>query len=205
MIIVTGFSNSGTSFLCNLIHEMGFSVGDKKNLKGADSHNRWGYWEHLPIRNLARSIAHPNLSGGWHVRWVTSRSLPRDESIARKIALLALYENVEVVKIVFAPMVYRSLPHGAKYVAIKRNPIDVYKSPKRAGFGSYSESYDEFLKGYNRYHVLLDEMCKGVDSITTRYELFKADREKETDRIANFLGVTLDEPERVYSVFRPRN
>lgn len=200
MIIVTGFSNSGTSFLCNLIHEMGFSVGDKKNLKGADSHNRWGYWEHLHFRTLVRSLA-----GSLKVISVNLESLPMDESIARKIALLALYENIEVVKVIFAPMVYRSLPHGAKYVAIKRNPIDVYKSPKRAGFGGYSESYDEFLKGYNRYHVLLDEMCKGVDSITTRYELFKADREKETDRIANFLGVTLDEPERVYSVFRPRN
>ena len=49
-ILVTGFPNSGTSFLCNLFVAMGFHPGSEENLKPADDHNRYGYWEHLPIR-----------------------------------------------------------------------------------------------------------------------------------------------------------
>lgn len=58
-ILIGGFPNSGTSFLCHLVVQLGKSPGSSENLKGADSHNRWGYFEHLPIRELVWE------AGGW--------------------------------------------------------------------------------------------------------------------------------------------
>ena len=58
-VLVGGFPNSGTSFLCHLVVQLGKSAGSPENLKGPDSHNRWGYFEHLPIRELVWE------AGGW--------------------------------------------------------------------------------------------------------------------------------------------
>ena len=48
-ILITGFPNSGTSFLCNLIVALGKSAGSSQNLKKGDKHNRWGYFEHSKL------------------------------------------------------------------------------------------------------------------------------------------------------------
>ena len=55
-ILIAGFPNSGTSFLCNLIVVLGKSPGSWRNLKGADWHNRWGYFEHLKMREIVWGI-----------------------------------------------------------------------------------------------------------------------------------------------------
>ena len=63
-VLIGGFPRSGTSFLCNLIVEMGFSPGKMENLKPADKDNPNGYWEYLPIRNLTWQAAFRHPKGG---------------------------------------------------------------------------------------------------------------------------------------------
>ena len=55
-VLVTGPPRSGTSFLAGLVARMGLSPGPSAWLNPADEHNRYGYYECLPILKVEEEI-----------------------------------------------------------------------------------------------------------------------------------------------------
>jgi hypothetical protein len=210
-IIIGGYPNSGTSFLCNLVVQLGKSPGSPHNLKGADAHNRWGYFEHLPIRKLVWE------AGGWR-QFVPERQgfLP-DEPLVfdnsahsgypYRIRMLAQQDGVQVYKDNSLALVFRLFPRTSKYIAISRKVEAIYESPKKSGGDGYQCSLEELYASHRKYYQLVNMMAKEVDCLTIQYESFKTNFDDVLQLICDHIEVKLTD-ERYAAcrdVFRPRS
>jgi len=205
-VIVGGFPNSGTSFLCHLIHEMGLSAGPPEFLKRADEHNRWGYWECLPLRLLVWG----QLPAGFRVEYPENVPLfpLRGISAVRELVFgFAETHGIEVYKDNMLPIVYRLFPAGAKYVLITRPARDCYESPVRGGVAPYSVSYDDFETAVCRYwHLSARWLELERQALRIAYTDFKINFRLSVAKVADFIGVPLEEDDygRLQQVFHPR-
>lgn len=186
-VVVGGHPNSGTSFLCNLVSEIGYSAGT--NLKGADSHNRYGYWEHLGMREL---IWH-SMCGPAILKTFPYDSMDPPHGICERIVSLSDRDNIEVYKEVVLPFVYRAFPEDCKFIIITRD--------WRIIRDKYYEDVDAlmFLDRYTRYHRLAQDMTQSRDVMFVRYEHFA--RGEGYREICRFLGKPYDPS--VRKVYRP--
>jgi len=193
-VLVTGFPNSGTSFMLEFVKEAtGLSPGSECNLKGADSHNRYGYWEHLPIRNVSWSL----IGGGLNVRNLPEEPLPRSEQVAKDILYLAERDNVQVYKDNALPIVYRSFPEGAKVVWIARHSPTIWER-----YYQDMMSWRVFDDIYMRWIYLGETMLKDMDMQTFNYDNFADEFKYQATRVCEFLGVPYREELR--EIWRPR-
>lgn len=185
-VLVTGFANSGTSFLCQLIVEMGFSPGDPTDLKAGDVHNPYGYWEYLPLRYEIhdfidfRAQFHPFLNS------VPVRAAPESEQLISQVQLLAEVNNIEVYKDSWLPAFYWAFPATSRYVIIRREWWEVYRS------GGYQVVASKFFQTFLDYWMMVDKMCKNVPCLYVQYERFGENFDREAKRIAQFLGISCD-------------
>lgn len=198
-VLIGGFPRSGTSFLCNLVVEMGFSPGSPKNLKPADDNNLWGYWEHLPIRDLTwlAAFRHPNGARKYtQKKFFRRKVLGWNHPMARKIQKVAIRDNVEVYKDVMLPLAYRLFPETCKAILIERHNLDrmyVYRWNRW--------SYETFLRSLEDYRELMGRMASEVSCLTVCYENFQDNFDSQAERIAGFLNVKVD-VERLRKIFR---
>jgi len=193
-VLVGGFPNSGTSFLCNLVAEMGYSPGSEKNLKGADEHNRFGYWEHLPLRDLVWGTA--GFNANQHAGHLPRKPLElRGHPNRLKIEHLAREDGVEVYKDVILPLIYTLFPSDAKYITITRDPEAIYRS------GHYKVGKAAVFKGICQHYELTHQMAANVTHLYVCYDDVREDPHKQITRIAQFLGQPTVGLERVW---RPR-
>lgn len=193
-ILVTGFANSGTSFLCELVAAMGYSPGSACHLKGADSHNPYGYWEHLPLRHAIWSRV-----GNFDVhkipkqpvnpaRWPAALSIIED--IARQ-------DSVEVYKDCTGPWSYPLLVGIKRVMLIQRDPRILHKR-------YYADrSLNHFVAVHTAYHDLAAKyMEEDLLVRRLRYEKFLEATEEAAADVCAFLGQPFDSC--LLSVFRPR-
>lgn len=209
-ILITGFPNSGTSFLCNLIIALGKFPGDPRNLKKGDKHNRWGYFEHLGIRE----ISHQALPQGYFRPYEQEFLPPRPNSFpseklkeySQKITEIAKRENIQVYKDNALPLVFRIFPREAKYIVIKRDPKECFQSPQKGGHSKISCSFEEFLGCYQKYYDLVTQMAKEVACLEVCYEDFFDNFDAAAYKIAQFIKVKVDDKKLrdCKKIFRPR-
>ena len=88
MHIVTCCSRSGSSFICQLLHELGGDFGSHKELVKADKWNSKGYFENKSVNKLNHEL----LFGPWSSSKIWIESMwPKNPLIRlRKISSLAL-------------------------------------------------------------------------------------------------------------------
>lgn len=191
-VLVTGFPNSGTSFLMELCTRA-TNLNPGSNLKGPDNHNPYGYWEHLPIRNTAWSI----FGGGFRVRAIPHEPYQRDEGVASDILTAARQDNVEIYKDPTLPLIYRSFPGDMKIAVIHRSLRRVYER-----YYSDRMSLSCFSEYHYRYTMLARGMKNDHDVAFVRYESFGSSFDAQASELCDFLGVPYREELR--EVWRPR-
>lgn len=199
-VLVTGHPNSGTSFLCELVVAMGFSPGDPRCLKPADDHNRYGYWEHVPLQKYVRGLS------GYDDRMHITGKYPSellDFTQEEKEQTASLFEDagVEVFKETGLPVMYRLFPFDSIYLVILRHRQAMYQS------GNYAErdiSFDKFCRNAEIYHGLCSRMLVETKKcMFVHYEGFGKNFDGYVSNIADFLDVTPDVP-KLREIWRPR-
>jgi hypothetical protein len=200
-VLVTGHPNSGTSFLCNLVAEMGFSPGDRALLKPPDAHNPHGYWEHAPLQDYVRA-----LSGYGDWMHVTGGYPPEPLNFTaeekRRTESLFGGAGVEVFKETGLPIMYRLFPPDSKYIFISRGKLAMYES-QGANYKERGISFDDFSQNVDIYQGLLSRMERETASLIVRYDDFRENLDTVIWGIAAFLGIEPDIP-RLREIWRPR-
>jgi hypothetical protein len=190
---------------------LGKSPGSSKNLKAADPHNRWGYFEHLPIRKLVWE------AGGWK-QYAPERDgfLPDEPltfeerapgSYRDRIRALAHQDFVQVYKDNALPLIFRLFPTESRYVIITRDVEEIYESPRKSGGTRYQCSLEELRASHDKYQKLVKVMAREVDSLVVEYESFMADFEKVLQSVCDHIQVELtdDRYAACRDIFRPRS
>jgi len=191
-IIVTGFANSGTSFLTELVVRMGFSPGSHCHLKVANRHNPHGYWEHLPMRCIEWQ------KGSFRPSRIPSSPYRPNEEIFSAIVELADQDDIEVYKATTLPWTYPWFGAG-RAVLIKRSANTLYERYyKREGW-----SVNEFRAMHTRYYDLAAKYLDGEwDVLWVEYEGFADNLLASVVAVCEFLGRPFA-PE-LLDVWRPR-
>ncbi len=198
-ILITGFPDSGTSFLCNMVNNLGFDAGHSHELKWADEHNQWGYWEYRPIHRFIRSI----LDGPTRF---TAEDIP-DETYSfpmepdPAIAVVAIRDSVVVYKDCGIPLFYRLFSPDIKIIVIGRNEVDLLASSGLSHLG-YDFTWETLQRAHNKYYDLLSAMAKERDVLGVNYDAFRDDFYKEAQRVCDFLDVPMKDD--LHKIFRPR-
>lgn len=201
-VLIGGWPGSGTSFLANLIVEMGFSPGSPENLKPADEYNRWGYFEHLIIRELCWEIVNDLRKHGSPREYSAqgyfrAPVVPKEYPNIAKIANIAKMDNVEVYKNMVLPLIYWVFPADSKYIFIERPIKETFRCRvKRA-------RWKDFKENYLRYQELMREMSEKVNTFVVQYHAFRQDFDAVAQSVADFLEVTPN-IKRLRGIFRPR-
>lgn len=202
-ILVTGFPNTGTSFIAELVVAMGFSPGDPRYLRHADGHNRFGYWEHDRLHSLAREV--PQVAG-FHAHVLSSHPAEifnlSHHPVSRSVLQLCAKERVEVYKDNALPVFYTLFPSRCKVIVVKRGWGDAYRSGKYEA--SDNLSFDDFCEAYDSYYSLVSQMCLRRDCIQTNYDDFAIEIDREIGRIAAFVEAPKIDLSTLRHVYRPR-
>jgi len=191
-VITAGFANSGTSFLTELVASMGFSPGSSRLLKMGDGHNRYGYWEHLPMRAVEWQ------RGRFDERKIPSVPYPSHDRISRDIAELARTDNIEVYKATTLPWTYRWFSAG-RAVLIRRSADTLYER--------YYEGVGWSLNGFRAAHAkYYDLAAKHLDAewdvLWLEYESFADNLTASITAVCEFLGRPFTQS--LLHIWRPR-
>lgn len=209
-VIVSGFPNTGTSFLCNLIVALGKSPGKSVDLKDADKHNRYGYFENLKLRAITYEALGRDYFMPWEKGYLPDKpyifELNKLEKYSSIIRDIAENDNVEVYKDNTTPLIFRIFPKEAKYINIRRNPEKIYESPQKGGHSKIACNYSEFKEYYNKYQGLVKQMSKEVDCIDVNYEDFFDDLDNTIYKIAHHIEIEINDTKLndCRKTFRPR-
>jgi hypothetical protein len=178
-------------------------------MKPAAYENPLGFWEHLPIRDVAwsairvkgkrRSKSFREYATRGFLEYADPRKSDwNDEYLVdckRQVLEMVAQDNVEMYKDPALPLIYPLFPKDAKYVFTTRNP--------RAGYHHAARriSFERFRDAYDCYYRLSRQM--DVSTMFFAYEDFGTDFGGQVKKLAAFLGVKAD-IERLRKVYRPR-
>lgn len=210
-IIVTGFPNTGTSFLCNLVVALGKSPGNTEDLKEGDKHNRYGYFENLEIRKITYKALGCDYFNPWEKGFLPDRPYSFEpeklNEYSSLITEIAEKDNVEVYKDNTIPLIFRIFPKEAKFINITREPKKAYESPQKGGHSRIPCSFAEFIVYYEKYQDLVKQMSNEVDCIGVRYEDFYDNFDGTLNTIARHIEVEIDDTKlkACKKIFRPRH
>jgi len=199
-VLITGFPDSGTSFLCNLVADLGFSPGSVYELKQADSHNPWGYWEYRPIYRYIRSVLDgPTRMIAEDIPETTMR-FPKEPDLL--LFSLAMSHRVEVYKDPGLPLFYHLFDPEAKIIVIHRDLDEMFESNGLKHLG-YDFTKNSLLEATDKYLDLVLEMRKERDVCEIWYHDFRGNGfDIATGIICEFLDVPYKEG--LNHLFRPR-
>jgi len=205
LVLVGGFPRSGTSFLCNLVVEMGFYPGPKRMLRKASQYNPFGFWEHeLLRRTLWHASCTPYFDAGQKAELLPDGPIPieKDVSVVKRIHEIVHRDQVEVYKDGFLPFLYRAFPAASKYIIIRRDSHEIFPAYGR----NKGVSLKEFQQAHAKYCYWVGRMSQNVQTLIVHYQAFRDDFGSEIMHIAGFLGLALAgvDRKRLREVFRPR-
>ncbi len=206
-VLVTGYPNSGTSFLCNLVVELGLSPGKNESLKSADAHNRYGYYENLVLRNFLWEFFKAKKLKMWDQATVAKKRTEVKELRLEKAPFPALAkiiddELIEVYKDNKLPLYFEAFDPAIKIIVIERNANDVFRSPQKSGFSPMEVSYEKFFQAYEYYRHLCLKMSVARSVLFLNYEDFFSDFDGQVEKIKNFLNLSSNQ--NLKKIFKPR-
>lgn len=189
-VIITGNPRSGTSFTCDLICRMGLHPGSPQNIKPPDVHNKYGYWEHIPLLTYSNAIL--KKLGIDYFRGVKappidwSKSLTSEQELIQK---MVHDDKIEVYKdntLIILSDIYIKLFPEAKWIYVTRNFKECYKS--RWGEPISEEDYLTICqKRASIWHSTdISKRCLYID-----YSDYDRHLEMTLFRIADFVGIDI--------------
>jgi len=204
-VIVAGTPRSGTSFVAGLVHRMGFRLGPEQWLRPADQHNRFGYYECMPLTELSARVLN-KLGGDFH----SLPALPPGWTgglAAEKREIVSLVEagGIELLKdnqlLVLADL-YDELFPSAKWIFTHRASEETYRSR----FGP-AMSQEEWLAVTERRLAIWHASRPAARALALDYADFRADVQEATRRIAAHLGLEAGDAQIAQwaGFFRPRS
>ncbi len=194
-VLIGGFSHTGTSLVCNLVYEMGFSPGLPKKMRGyGETDCEYGHWEHNVMREFTRKFlneAHGlprfgavnkdpgylsvpaglSAGGGWREK---GRKIAKDHAI-------------EVYKDLSLPYIWKLFPRGSRYIIITRNIKTLWQH-----WTPYLDRYEQLVAGFTQYTKLAEQMGTKRPCLYIQYEDFARDFGAVTLKIAKHVGADFD-------------
>ena len=204
-VIVTGPPRSGTSFLTGLISRMGFSPGPEDWLKKGDEHNKYGYFECMPLWKIS-FVMLKNLGGSFHKLpacnpgWTAYFNAEK-----KKITRLVKSGGIELYKdnqLLILSELYHELFPDAKWVFINRDIKETYKS--RFGEAISFDQWELITKErLNRWH----SSPPSEKALYLNYQDFKDDKFNTINDLQSFLGIELNQYQlkSCLNFFKPRH
>jgi len=204
-IVVVGNPRSGTSFVTGLIHQMGFSLGIKKNIKQPDQYNIYGYFEHLGIMRINSKIF-KKLKIDFHYNLpekvaIKSNALRYESLLIEKLINEEKIELIKDNRIIVMPDLYNELFPNSKWIYIQRNIEETYKSR----FGYYISKADWYNIVNKREEIWNNSYTKHK-SLSIDYNDFKIDFRGTISTIAHYLDITIDDSmiSRLQAYYKPK-
>jgi hypothetical protein len=203
-VIVPAFPRSGTSFLAGLIARMGLNPGPEHWLKKGDRHNRWGYYECLPLFKISRKIL-AKLDGDF---FFNIPELPKNWSNQfekEKQQILDIVNTGEIELFKDGPMLiiadlYDELFPDAKWIVINREPKATYRSR----FGKRI-SYEEWKEITGKRQRAWQKTRPFSRALNLHYLDFFTDLAGTIEKLASFLGANITERQKqsCFNFFQP--
>jgi hypothetical protein len=190
-VLITGFSHSGTSLVCNLVHKLGFSPGSQKNMKGYDPKKRpWGYWEHWPLRVETHTFVagrpHRAPDGKCTPGFLPPSVLRKNVSVKKHIFKIATGDNVEVYKDLYLPLLWCLFPTNSKYIVIERDRNVLWQH------WNFLKTREQFDVCWRNYRSLAVQMAEHRPTLFIKYEDFATDLRGLVSRVAEHVGADTD-------------
>ena len=204
-VLITGSPRSGTSFLANLVAEMGFSCGPAEWLKQPDEHNPRGYFECNPLRKLTSDIL-TKLGGNFHDLPAFDDNWTDDlDDEKKKILDIVNQGKIELYKenkLLVLSKLFDEIFPDAKWIFIERSVEDTFRS--RWGSDLSIEEWKEIVA--NRRDIW-NKSKPSQKALYVDYKDFKTDLQNTLKKIANYLGLKLSKSEvdRLSDLFKPRH
>jgi O-antigen biosynthesis protein len=203
VIVVLGMHRSGTSAITRGLQVLGVLLGDRL-LPPANGENDKGYWEDFDIYSLNNEMLNA-INKDWHciasIRQRELETLKQNGYLDRAIELIRQKTyNVSIfgfkdpripMLLPFWKEAFIQCQYDVSYVLAVRNPLSIAKSlAKRNGF-DIEMSYLLWLN-----HVINSlSGTIGCNRIIVDYDKLMQDAEKELNRIAAALHLTMDTAE----------
>jgi hypothetical protein len=203
-VIVTGLPRSGTSVLCNIISQMGYSLGPREWLKPGDRNNPEGYFECLPLQAINNEIfrqlngdfneALPELYYGWRRDFNWEKRSIRGIIKSGRIGLFKSNGLMVIGDL------YGDMFPGAKWVHIQRKPEETYNSR----FGQYID-FDQWIKLTEERKKIWERSQVSQQALHLSYEELRTDVMGAISKISNFLQCPINDVERkqLGEIFKP--
>lgn len=211
-VIITGFPHSGTSFVAEVVYELGFSFGVLKNLKGYNNMNIRGHWEHLGIRDLLWDNLRESegLTGGMNPcrteLYKHVNDIPR-EDLKLKVAQIAEAENIQAYKDTYYPILFNYFPQVDRIIWVERGTKATMDSPGRHGMEPHAGNLETMALAKAQWSSLMEQLSQKIPTLPVHYECFEnpITFKFTIGTIAAFLGVNLTEEmlERCQGIFIP--
>jgi len=198
MVLIGGFSHTGTSLVCNLVYEMGFSPGKPEKMRGhGETDGPYGHWEHNVLREFTRKFLN---EGHGLPRFGAVNKDPGYLSVEKGLSAaggwrekgrkIAKGNGIEVYKDLSLPYIWRLFPRDSKYIIISRNIKTLWQH-----WTPYLDNYDQLVAGFTQYTRLAAQLGEKRSCLYIQYEDFARDFTSVVLKIAKHVGVELDETE----------
>jgi len=201
---------------------MGLWPGPYSHLKPADKGNPLGYWEFLPIRKLLWE--HVSFGGNGGIIYTKPKTFPvrpfeAEDLPIDKIAEVAEQWGVEVYKDNSIPFIFRAFHPDTKFIYIKRNWRDVYRSitkfERHSLYVSHCGAFDAFTgvpalpvcRAIRAYHCLVDNyLVHERQCLVIEFEDFRRNFDTTIWEIANHLCISEADLrwDRLRKLYRPK-
>lgn len=176
-VVVTGFPHSGTSYMANLVAEMGFNPGPKDHLKGANRMNRKGHWENLKIRNPIWREVFKREPNPFDPNFYHQQPKPIQTKLVQETERYIGEHRIQMYKDTFYPMLHHYLPAPDLVLVVRRDPHDIFESPFRYGM-EHARSWPEFQHCHALWWERLYQVRESgqwLDGLIINYEGFPSD------------------------------
>jgi hypothetical protein len=189
-VLVLGVHRSGTSFVANVLNELGAFV-ENDYLK-ADKHNEKGYWESATLKEINTNVLTstgfgeykpPPLFDGWQHRPEISPLRDRARKFVERMNLHELWAAKDPAMTITLPFWSEVLPDDRSFIICVRNPLSVVNSMRT--FWHMDPHEGSYL--WMAYNLSAIANTFGQKRLILFYEDFMSDFSTHVKRIQDFL------------------
>lgn len=204
-VFIVGLPRTGTSFLANLIKEMGFSLGNYDSYIKFEDSDRKGYAEHMRLNSISNNILEE--LGYDYFFNLPESPIPYSNSLRKYLNQIIKISNEECVeaykdnKLIAVSDVFHTAFPNAKWVYIRRDINATYKSR----WGNEID-FDKWAELSSNRESLWRMTSQSKVALNLDYDDFLNNPKSTISGIAKFLNVdTLHiNQNSLTSLFQPR-
>ncbi len=206
-VIVTGPPRSGTSFLCGLVHRMGYRLGPEEWLRQADVNNVHGYFECLPLLRISEEIL-SKFGGDFHLNipdlpdnWPAL--VGREKKLIRSLVNKGRIDLYKGNRLLVLADLYDELYPKARWIFMNRNIEETFESRGGKGRNLTFEQWQSITDKRLQYWYASKPSRKALE---LDYNDFREDPVEAMSSIQSFLNIDLDETSlrELMGFFKPR-